>query len=283
MLNLLQVMFQDGKLTAREVLAVQKTSEEYNVTPVQVLRAYNISSPEDIQVYFQLFFKTETLKNEHLALLSQQHGVLLPKEFCEYFAILPLGKRNGKILVGMEDPTDKGLCRKIEFLLDKKIVPVAATVFQIALGLKNIFGTNLENMPWIQPLTAQKVAEDQVIHTQEIQEGGDDENTKEVGFWPKKSFTAPSPQLAAVINQAFIKVSLQNDLYDALSCIDDVLKRENFSDILSFKEHKQGIEVFHQDVSFVFSSRFLSETPPREISFFVPLLKVLLKLHPTRN
>lgn len=152
MLDLLQFMQQDGYLSANELSALRRTAKELGESPVRLLRSLNIASPEQIQNFLQRHFKVLLLKEEALAGLSEDHQIFLPIDIALFYSCFGLAEENNELYIAMEDPSDRGLINQLRFLLDKKIVGICATVYQLAEGLTKIYNVPLTKLKLTTPL-----------------------------------------------------------------------------------------------------------------------------------
>ncbi len=146
MYDLLQVMQQDGYLSSGELIALRKTCKELGENPVRVLRSLNIASPEQIQEYLQRYFRVNALGDQAIAFLDETYQSYIPIDIAVHYSCFGLGEENSSLYVAMEDPSDRGTIQQLRFFLNKRIVPIAATVFQLADGLTKIYRVSVPNL-----------------------------------------------------------------------------------------------------------------------------------------
>ena len=146
MYDLLQVMQQDGYLSSGELIALRKTCKELGENPVRVLRSLNIASPEQIQEYLQRYFRVNALGDQAIALLDESYQSYIPIDIAVHYSCFGLGEENSALYVAMEDPSDRGTIQQLRFFLNKRIIPIAATVFQLADGLTKIYRVTVPNL-----------------------------------------------------------------------------------------------------------------------------------------
>ena len=146
MYDLLQVMQQDGYLSSGELIALRKTCKELGENPVRVLRSLNIASPEQIQEYLQRYFRVNALGDQAIALLDESYQSYIPIDIAVHYSCFGLGEENSALYVAMEDPSDRGTIQQLRFFSNKRIIPIAATVFQLADGLTKIYRVTVPNL-----------------------------------------------------------------------------------------------------------------------------------------
>ncbi|WP_186648821.1 GspE/PulE/PilB domain-containing protein [Fluviispira vulneris] len=139
MYDLLQIMQQDGYLSSVELLALRKTCKELGENPVRMLRSLNIASPEQIQDYLQRYFGVGALGKQALKMLDETYQSYVPVDIAIHYSCFGLGEDSNVLYVAMEDPSDRGIVNQLRFFLNKRIVGVSATVFQLAEGLSKIY------------------------------------------------------------------------------------------------------------------------------------------------
>lgn len=146
MYDLLQVMQQDGYLTSEELIALRKTCKELGENPVRVLRSLNIASSEQIQEYLQRYFMVRALDEKAIDLLDEGYQIYIPIDLAIHFSCFALNEENSILYVVMEDPSDRGVIQQLRFFLNKRIVAISATVFQLAKALSKIYRVNISNL-----------------------------------------------------------------------------------------------------------------------------------------
>ena len=140
MQNLLQLMYQDGHLSSTELAALQRASRQLKENPIKILRSLNIATPGEIRELLQRYYGFSAATDKLIEELDDSLRSLLPADIALHYCALPIAEEDNEIYVLMEDPTDKGTISQLEFLTDKKIVPVIATVQQLSNGLCRLYG-----------------------------------------------------------------------------------------------------------------------------------------------
>lgn len=146
MRDILQVMFDDGFLSATELVALRKTSRELRENPVRLMRSLNVASPIEIQTYFSRFLGFSSVEDDKLEKIDIENKKIIPADIAKFFSVFALGKRGNRVVIAMEDPSDKNLTHQIEFFLGQKIVGLCATVNQLAFGLQRLYGFKQNDM-----------------------------------------------------------------------------------------------------------------------------------------
>ncbi|APJ03411.1 hypothetical protein [Silvanigrella aquatica] len=146
MYDLLQVMQQDGYLSSGELIALRKTCKELGENPVRVLRSLNIASPEQIQEYLQRYFRVNALGDQAIKLLDEGYQTYIPIDLAIHYSCFGLGEEHSALYVAMEDPSDRGTVQQLRFFLNKRIIAIAANVYQLAEGLSKIYRVSIPNL-----------------------------------------------------------------------------------------------------------------------------------------
>lgn len=146
MYDLLQVMQQDGYLSSGELIALRKTCKELGENPVRILRSLNIASPEQIQEYLQRYFRVNALGDQAISLLDESYQSYIPIDLAIHYSCFGLGEENSALYVALEDPSDIGVIQQLRFFLNKRIIGISATVFQLAEGLSKIYRVSIPNL-----------------------------------------------------------------------------------------------------------------------------------------
>ncbi|MBX9704367.1 MAG: hypothetical protein K2X39_09470, partial [Silvanigrellaceae bacterium] len=146
MQDILYMMHQNGYLSATELVAIRKTCRELGENPIRIMRSLNILPQDEIQSYLQKYYQVNAFKNEGIDELNSAYQIFLPKDLAINYSCFAMGEIEGKIFIALEDPCDKGVIRQLEFFLNKKIVAVAATAFQIAHGIHKIYGIPISEL-----------------------------------------------------------------------------------------------------------------------------------------
>lgn len=139
MLDLLRFMQKDGYLSSEELTALRKTCRHLQENPVRVLRSLNIASPEQIQLFLKKHFKVLTLKPQSLLELSTANADFIPKDLALFYSCFGVTEENGVLFIAMEDPLDKATLHQLRFFLDKRIMGISATVYDLHDGLMRIY------------------------------------------------------------------------------------------------------------------------------------------------
>ncbi len=140
MQDLLQLMYQDGHLSSTELAALRRTSRQLRENPVRVLRSLNVATPGEIRELLQRYYGFAAATEKLIEEIDDSLRPLIPADVALHYCVLPIAEENGELYVLMEDPTDKGVINQLQFFLDKKIVPVIATVQQLSTGLCRLYG-----------------------------------------------------------------------------------------------------------------------------------------------
>ncbi|KAB8036461.1 hypothetical protein GCL60_15130 [Silvanigrella paludirubra] len=146
MYDLLQVMQQDGYLSSGELIALRKTCKELGENPVRILRSLNIASPEQIQEYLQRYFRVNALSDKAISMLDESYQNYIPIDLAIHYSCFGLGEENSILYVALEDPSDRGAIQQLRFFLNKRIIGISATVFQLAEGLSKIYRVSIPNL-----------------------------------------------------------------------------------------------------------------------------------------
>jgi hypothetical protein len=139
-------MYQDGQISATELSSLRKTCRELHESPVRVLRSLNISNPEEIQASLQRAFRIPAITDRLVASLDESFKALIPIDIALHYSVFAIAEDNNNLHVAMEDPSDKGTIHRLEFFLNRRIVPAAATVNQIADALSRLYDALPEQM-----------------------------------------------------------------------------------------------------------------------------------------
>jgi hypothetical protein len=140
MQDLLQLMYQDGHLSSTELAALRRTSRQLRENPVRVLRSLNVATPGEIKELLQRYYGFAAATDKLIEEIDDSLRPLIPADVALHYCVLPIAEENGEIYVLMEDPTDKGVINQLQFFLEKKIVPLIATVQQLSSGLCRLYG-----------------------------------------------------------------------------------------------------------------------------------------------
>jgi len=140
MQDLLQLMYQDGHLSSTELAALRRTSRQLRENPVRVLRSLNVATPGEIKELLQRYYGFAAATDKLIEEIDDSLRPLIPADVALHYCVLPIAEENGEIYILMEDPTDKGVINQLRFFIEKKIVPVIATVQQLSTGLCRLYG-----------------------------------------------------------------------------------------------------------------------------------------------
>lgn len=138
--DLLQLMYQDGHLSSTELAALRRTSRQLKENPVRILRSLNVATPGEIKELLQRYYGFAAATDKVIEEIDDSLRAIIPADIALHYCVLPIADENGEIYVLMEDPTDKGILSQLQFFLDKRIVPVIATVQQLSNGLCRLYG-----------------------------------------------------------------------------------------------------------------------------------------------
>ncbi len=144
--DILQSMFQHGLLTSKELVSLRKTCQELNENPVRVLRSLNISSPDEIQAFLQRAYRIPAVSEQLIDALDDSFKALIPIDIALHYGVFAVAEEDNCLHVAMEDPSDKGLIHRLEFFLEKRVVPVSATVHQIAIAIGKLYEVSPEQI-----------------------------------------------------------------------------------------------------------------------------------------
>ncbi len=144
--DILQYMYQSGLLTSKELVSLRKTCRELNENPVRVLRSLNVSSPDEIQMVMQRFYRIPAVTDKLIDAMDESFKALIPIDLALHYGVFAVAEDGDALHIAMEDPSDKGLIHRLEFFLEKRIVPVSATVYQIAQALNKLYELSPEQL-----------------------------------------------------------------------------------------------------------------------------------------
>jgi hypothetical protein len=144
--DILNFMYQDGQISAKELVALRKTCRELHESPVRVLRSLNISAPEEIQASLQIAMRVPAITDRLVASLDESFKALIPVDIAIHCSVFAIAEEGDSLHVAMEDPSDKGMIHRLEFFLNRRIVPAAATVHQIAEALSRLYELSPEQL-----------------------------------------------------------------------------------------------------------------------------------------
>lgn len=138
--DLLQLMYQDGYLSSTELAALKRTSRNLRENPVRILRSLNIATPGEIKDLLQKYYGFPAATDKVIEELDESLRAIIPADLALHYCVLPIAEDKNDLYVLMEDPTDKGTINQLQFFLNRKIVPVIATVVQLSNGLCRLYG-----------------------------------------------------------------------------------------------------------------------------------------------
>lgn len=138
--DLLQLMYQDGHLSSTELAALRRTSRQLRENPVRILRSLNVATPGEIRELLQRYYGFPAATDKVIEEMDESMRAMIPADIALHYCVLPIAEENGDLYVLMEDPTDKGVISQLQFFLDRKIIPVIATVVQLSNGLCRLYG-----------------------------------------------------------------------------------------------------------------------------------------------
>lgn len=137
--DLLQSMFEHGHLSADDVIAARTKCAEQFSSPVRCLRELNLAAPDKIQFCLNQYLHFQVASGTEIDALDERLGDIIPEDIATHLRVFCMGGVKNRLVVAMEDPTDIATRRKLEFFLEKKIVPVAATDEQITAALHKLY------------------------------------------------------------------------------------------------------------------------------------------------
>lgn len=246
--DLLQLMYQDGHLSSTELAALKRTSRQLGENPVRILRSLNIATPQDIKELLQRYYGFSAATEQLIDELDDSLRALIPADIALYYCVIPIAEEKNQIFILIEDPTDKGTLSQLEFFLQKKMVPIIATVQQLSNGLCKLYGVEPGRLKLSGLLEASrgavgipttalsKAAEHIVDDTQPLL---DDEVFKKLKVKPKKPVKKAAPQeapkqpapvivvdpeMAAAVNLLGLRLSLARNRVEAAEMATDRLK-----------------------------------------------------------
>ncbi|MFZ9521557.1 MAG: hypothetical protein ACO3A4_13865 [Silvanigrellaceae bacterium] len=138
--DLLHLMYQDGHLSSTELTALRRTSRQLGENPVRILRSLNVATPSEIKELLQRYYGFSAATDKVIEELDDSLRALIPADIALHYCVLAIAEEKNELYVLIEDPTDKGTIKQLEFFLGKKIVPVIATVQQLSNGLCRLYG-----------------------------------------------------------------------------------------------------------------------------------------------
>ncbi|MEY4065678.1 MAG: hypothetical protein RIR26_1886 [Pseudomonadota bacterium] len=138
--DLLQLMYQDGHLSSTELEALKRTSRQLKENPVRLLRSLNIATPGEIKNLLQRYYGFAAATDKLIEELDDSFRSLIPADLALHYCVIPIAEEKSDLYVLMEDPTDKGVISQLQFFLDRRIVPVIATMQQLTNGLCRLYG-----------------------------------------------------------------------------------------------------------------------------------------------
>ncbi|NBO37980.1 hypothetical protein EBU99_05295 [bacterium] len=138
--DLLQLMYQDGHLSSTELAALRRTSRQLGENPVRVLRSLNVATSGEIKELLQRYYGFAAATDKVIEEMDDSLRALIPADIALHYCVLPIAEENQDLYVLIEDPTDKGTLGQLQFFLEKRIIPVIATVQQLSNGLCRLYG-----------------------------------------------------------------------------------------------------------------------------------------------
>lgn len=137
--DLLQSMFEHGHISAEDVIAARTQCAEQFCSAVRCLRELNLAAPDKIQFCLNEYLHFQVATGAEVDALDERLGDIIPEDIAFHLRVFCMGGVKNRLVVAMEDPTDLATRRKLEFFLEKKIVPVAATHDQITKALGKLY------------------------------------------------------------------------------------------------------------------------------------------------
>lgn len=290
--DLLQLMYQDGHLSSTELAALKRTSRQLGENPVRILRSLNIASPQEIKELLQRYYGFSAATEQVIEELDDSLRALIPADIALYYCVIPIAEEKNQIYALIEDPTDKGTLSQLEFFLQKKIIPVIATVQQLSNGLCKLYGVEPGRLKLSGLLEASRgavgipttaisrAAEHFIDDSQPLL---DDEVFKKLKVKPKKApkKTAPKeekkrpepaivvdPEMAAAVNLLGLRLSLARNRTEAAEMATDRLKNFGVS-LTAIPPDKLTISWEGQDVEVDLGNHQASQDVPQSLKVLV--------------
>jgi hypothetical protein len=246
--DLLQLMYQDGHLSSTELAALKRTSRQLGENPVRILRSLNIATPQEIKELLQRYYGFSSATEQLIDELDDSLRAIIPADLALYYCVIPIAEEKNQVYLLIEDPTDKGTLNQLEFFLQKKMIPIIATVQQLSNGLCKLYGVEPGRLKLSGLLEASRgavgipttaLAKASANFVDDSQPLLDDEVFKKLKVKPKKppKKAAPKedpkkaqpaivvdPEMAAAVNLLGLRLSLARNRAEAAEMATERLK-----------------------------------------------------------
>jgi hypothetical protein len=246
--DLLQLMYQDGHLSSTELAALKRTSRQLGENPVRILRSLNIATPQEIKELLQRYYGFSSATEQLIDELDDSLRAIIPADIALYYCVIPIAEEKNQVYLLIEDPTDKGTLNQLEFFLQKKMIPIIATVQQLSNGLCKLYGVEPGRLKLSGLLEASRgavgipttaLAKASANFVDDSQPLLDDEVFKKLKVKPKKppKKAAPKedpkkaqpaivvdPEMAAAVNLLGLRLSLARNRAEAAEMATERLK-----------------------------------------------------------
>jgi len=143
MSDILEYIFNKGILKSSEIIAIKKTCRELNENPIKLLRSLKIFDANYLSNLLQEFCQIKALTDKAISALDESYKSIVPIDIAINLCVFAVAEDDNNLYIAMEDPSDKGLIHKLEFFLNKKIIPVIATYTQISTALERLYSIDL--------------------------------------------------------------------------------------------------------------------------------------------
>jgi hypothetical protein len=94
----------------------------------------------------QRFYRIPAVTDKLIDAMDESFKALIPIDLALHYGVFAVAEDGDALHIAMEDPSDKGLIHRLEFFLEKRIVPVSATVYQIAQALNKLYELSPEQL-----------------------------------------------------------------------------------------------------------------------------------------
>ena len=139
MRDLLQHMFEEGRLTASELVALKKTAHDLSESPVRLMRSLRIATAQEL-LDSLVKFTGCAVYDPKIHHLSAENATWFPKELARFLNVLPLAETEHHLELLTEDPTSLKISATLTFLFRKKIKFIVTTAGQLIEGFNKVYG-----------------------------------------------------------------------------------------------------------------------------------------------
>ncbi len=139
-------MYQDGYLSSTELTALRKTCRDLRENAVRVLRSLNIVSQPEIQGLLQRFYGHDSATDALIENIGEDQRNLLPIDIALHYSVVAIGMHDRRLLVLMEDPTERRILESLGFFMGLRVRPVVATATQLARALSRAYGVEVGDL-----------------------------------------------------------------------------------------------------------------------------------------